>query len=69
MKTLFQISLGLTVFLIVILSMLTLETTPLYQGLVKIGSISLLATFGLGVALVIQKIREDRKLRGKPISF
>lgn len=68
MKTLFQIALGLTVFFIIILSMLTLETTPLYQGLLKIGSVSLLATIGLGVALVIQKIKEDRKQR-RPQTF
>ena len=68
MKTLFQIALGLTVFFIIILSMLTLETTPLYQGLLRMGSVSLLATIGLGVALVIQKIREDRKQR-RPQTF
>lgn len=68
MKTLFQIALGLTVFFIIILSMLTLETTPLYQGLLKIGSVSLLATIGLGLTLLVQKIRGDRKQR-RPQTF
>ena len=68
MKTLFQIALGLTVFFIIILSMLTLETTPLYQGLLKIGSVSLLATIGLGLTLLVQKIREDIKQR-RPQTF
>lgn len=68
MKTLFQISLGLTVFVILFLAMLQSETTALYQGMLRIGSVSLLFMVGFGITLLIQKIREDRNQR-KPQTF
>jgi hypothetical protein len=69
MKRIFQIALGLTIACIVFLAFLGSQTTPLAEGVTRLGSISLLCTFGFGLALMVQMIRKDRKLRGKPSTF